>query len=160
MLPIVISREVEEGIKSFLRTTFPPSTSAFEQTLGSFLDEPGQVFKGPYYSLRLPFRPAPPQPLPFSSIERLPYDPPHLHQARALSRLCADLPRRAERSLKFAPCNPAESSAPRPTPPSTDPVEQEIIWTLLSTGATGNRLRDDMGEVRRTRLNLPSSQIQ
>jgi DEAD/DEAH box helicase domain-containing protein len=93
MLPTVISREVEEGIKSFLRTTFPSSTPIFEHTLEAFLGEPGQVFKGPYYSLRLPFRPAPPQPLPFTSIETFPFNPPHLHQAGALVRLCGDSPR-------------------------------------------------------------------
>jgi DEAD/DEAH box helicase domain-containing protein len=91
MLPTVISREVEEGIKSFLRTTFPPSTPAFEHTLETFLSERGQVFKGPYYSLRLPFRPAPPGELPFEEIA-FPYRP-HLHQARAFSRLCGDEPR-------------------------------------------------------------------
>jgi DEAD/DEAH box helicase domain-containing protein len=91
MLPTVISREVEEGIKSFLRTTFPSSTPTFEHTLETFLNEPGQVFKGPYYSLRLPFRPAPPGKLPFDEIA-FPYRP-HLHQARAFARLCGDEPR-------------------------------------------------------------------
>ena len=90
MLPTVISREVEEGIKSFLRTTFPSSTPTFEHTLETFLSEPGQVFKGPYYSLRLPFRPAPPGELPFDEIA-FPYRP-HLHQARAFARLCGDEP--------------------------------------------------------------------
>jgi hypothetical protein len=33
MLPTVISREIEEGIKSFLRTTFPSSTPTFEHTV-------------------------------------------------------------------------------------------------------------------------------
>jgi DEAD/DEAH box helicase domain-containing protein len=91
MLPTVISREVEEGIKSFLRTTFPSSTPTFEHTLETFLSEPGQVFKGPYYSLRLPFRPAPPGALPFEHIH-FPYRP-HLHQARAFARLWGDEPR-------------------------------------------------------------------
>lgn len=91
MLPTVISREIEDGIKSFLRTTFPSSTPTFEHTLEVFLDEPGQVFKGPYYSLRLPFRPAPPGDLPFKEIT-FPYRP-HLHQAKAFSRLCGDDPR-------------------------------------------------------------------
>jgi len=91
MLPAVISREIEAGIKSFLRTTFPPSTPAFERTLNVFLDEPGRVFKGPYYSLRLPFRPAPAGQLPFAEIA-FPYRP-HLHQAQAFSRLCGEEPR-------------------------------------------------------------------
>ena len=45
----------------------------------------------PYYSLRLPFRPAPPGELPFTEIT-FPYRP-HLHQARAFARLCGDEPR-------------------------------------------------------------------
>ena len=91
MLPAVVSREIEEGIKSFLRTTFPPSTPAFEHTLETFLDEPGRVFKGPYYGLRLPFRPAPEGLLPFEEIA-FPYRP-HLHQAQAFARLCGDAPK-------------------------------------------------------------------
>jgi len=91
MLPTVISREIEEGMKSFLRTTFPSSTPAFEHTLETFLREPGQVFKGPYYGLRLPFRPAGPGELPFAKIS-FPHRP-HLHQARAFTRLCGDKPR-------------------------------------------------------------------
>src|SRR5215510_10970699 len=91
MLPAVISREIEAGIKSFLRTTFPSSTPTFEHTLETFLDQPGQVFKGPYYSLRLPFRPAPSDKLPFEEIS-FPYRP-HLHQAKAFARLCGDTPR-------------------------------------------------------------------
>ena len=91
MLPTVIGREIEEGIKSFLRSTFPSSTRAFEHTLETFLDEPGRVFKGPYYSLRLPFRPAAPGPLPF---EKIAFNfRPYLHQARAFDRLCGDSPR-------------------------------------------------------------------
>lgn len=91
MLPAVIGREIEEGIKSFLRSTFPPATPAFEHTLEAFLDEPGRVFKGPYYGLRLPFRPAAPGPLPFEKIA-FPFHP-HLHQARAFDRLCGESPR-------------------------------------------------------------------
>ncbi|MEI6148754.1 MAG: DEAD/DEAH box helicase, partial [bacterium] len=91
MLPTVIGREIEEGIKSFLRSTFPSSTPSFEHTLETFLNEPGRVFKGPYYGLRLPFRPAPAGPLPFEKI-RFDYRP-YLHQARAFSRLCGDAPR-------------------------------------------------------------------
>ena len=91
MLPAVISREIEQGIKSFLRTTFPSSTPAFGRTLESLLDNPGSVFKGPYYQLRLPFRPNPSERLPFEHIQ-FPYPRPHLHQARAFSRLCQDPP--------------------------------------------------------------------
>lgn len=91
MLPAVVSREIEEGIKSFLRTTFPPSSPAFQDTLENFLGEPGLVFKGPYYSLKLPFRPAPARALPLREVA-FPY-PPHLHQARAMERLAGENPK-------------------------------------------------------------------
>ncbi len=92
MLPTVLSREMEEGIKAFLHTTFPPSNQTFEDTLETFLNEPGRVFKGPYFTLRLPFRAAPPGPLPFEKVT-FPFLPPHLHQARAFERLCGDQPK-------------------------------------------------------------------
>ena len=91
MLPSLVARNVIEGIKSYLKTTFPPATPAFRNTLEAFLDEPGRVFKGPYYELRLPFRPAPTQHLPFETIS-FPWRP-HLHQAAAFERLCGDHPR-------------------------------------------------------------------
>jgi DEAD/DEAH box helicase domain-containing protein len=91
MLPSVISRDIQAGITSFLRSTFPPSTRAFSDTLEQFLNTEGQVFKGPYYNLRLPFRPAPDGMLPFTAIS-FPYRP-HLHQAQAFSRLCGESPR-------------------------------------------------------------------
>ncbi|MGD9973466.1 MAG: DEAD/DEAH box helicase [Desulfatirhabdiaceae bacterium] len=91
MLPSLVARDVIEGIKSCLRTTFPPATPAFENTLEEFLAQPGRVFKGPYYELRLPFRPAPTQNLPFETIT-FPWRP-HLHQAAAFERLCGDRPR-------------------------------------------------------------------
>lgn len=90
MFPSVISSEIQAGITSFLKTTFPPSTPAFADTLSDFIATEGQVFKGPYYSLRLPFRPAPDGPLPFSAIT-FPFRP-HMHQARAFARLCAETP--------------------------------------------------------------------
>ena len=91
MFPAVISREIQAGITSFLRSTFPPSARAFADTLNNFVATEGRVFKGPYYSLRLPFRPAPQGPSPFSAIA-FPFHP-HLHQARAFARLCGDAPK-------------------------------------------------------------------
>ncbi len=91
MLPSVISREIQAGITSFLKTTFPPSTPAFADTLNDFIAAEGQVFKGPYYTLRLPFRPAPDGKLPFEAIT-FPFRP-HLHQSRAFARLCGESPR-------------------------------------------------------------------
>src|SRR5687768_4253042 len=90
MLPSVISREIQAGVTSFLKTTFPSSTPAFAHTLEQFIETEGRVFKGPYYALRLPFRPAPDDKLPFEAISFT--FRPHLHQARAFSRLCGESP--------------------------------------------------------------------
>lgn len=90
MLPSVLSREIREGIKRFLDSTFPPSTPLFEGALQRLLDEPDAVFKGPYYSLRLPFRSAPDRVEPFTGLS-FPYRP-HLHQAMAFERLRGDSP--------------------------------------------------------------------
>lgn len=90
MLPSVLSREIKEGIKRFLESTFPPSTPLFEGCLERLLDERGAVFKGPYYSLRLPFRTSTKNESPFEGIG-FPYRP-HLHQALAFDRLKGDDP--------------------------------------------------------------------
>lgn len=88
MIPPVISRDIQKGIKSFLETTFPSTTPTFDGCLKEFLNRPGEVFKGPYFGLRLPFCPALEAVLPFSKI-RFPYRP-HRHQARAFERLCGE----------------------------------------------------------------------
>ena len=88
MIPPVISRDIQKGIKSFLETTFPSTTPTFDGCLKYFLNRPGEVFKGPYFGLRLPFCPALEAVLPFSKI-RFPYRP-HRHQARAFERLCGE----------------------------------------------------------------------
>ncbi len=56
MIPSVLAQHVEQGIKDFLRTTFPVTTPCFSDILNNFLDEPGNLFKGPYLNLQLPFQ--------------------------------------------------------------------------------------------------------
>ena len=90
MLPSILSREIKEGIARFLQSTFPPSTPCFNGALDTLLNEEGAVFKGPYYSLRLPFQSSKDERLPFAAIS-FPFRP-HTHQALAFGRLCGAEP--------------------------------------------------------------------
>ncbi len=90
MIPSVLAHHVEQGIKDFLRTTFPVTTRFFSNTLENFLTEPGNLFKGPFLDIQLPFQPGktgadyfPDLPMPF---------PPYLHQEKAFERLADPSP--------------------------------------------------------------------
>jgi len=90
MIPSVLAQHVEQGIKDFLRTTFPVTTPFFSNILETFLNEPGNVFKGPFLDIQLPFQEGaggsdyfPDLPMPFQ---------PHLHQERSFNRLSGPSP--------------------------------------------------------------------
>jgi len=75
MIPSILARHVEQGVKDFLRTTFPVTTPFFSGILESFLSEPETLFKGPYLDIQLPFQPGrkntdffPDLPMPFPPI--------------------------------------------------------------------------------------------
>ena len=55
MIPSVIGAQVRRGIEEFLRTTFPITNPYFAGALDRMLARKGEVFRGPYLSLRLPF---------------------------------------------------------------------------------------------------------
>lgn len=89
MLPSIISQQVADSIRAFLRSAFTFNSPCFEQPghsmLEQFLAEPDALFKGPYLSAQLPFRKStlgldyfPHLSLPFT---------PHAHQALAFERL-------------------------------------------------------------------------
>ncbi|MCP4612930.1 MAG: DEAD/DEAH box helicase [Planctomycetes bacterium] len=90
MIPSVLAQHVEQGIKDFLRTTFPVTTPFFSNILENFLTEPGNVFKGPFLDIQLPFLQGkggidyfPDLPMQF---------PPYLHQENAFDRLSGPNP--------------------------------------------------------------------
>ncbi len=96
MLPSLVSREIQSGIKHFLRSSFPMTTPGFmhpgdKTTLEVFLDQAHALCKGPWLEVKLPFRSAETgEPLPFRHID-LPFTP-YRHQHEAFSRLCRALP--------------------------------------------------------------------
>lgn len=91
MIPSVLARHVEQGIKDFLRTTFPVTTPFFKDILDNFLAEPGNVFKGPFLEIQLPFQQGNGGTDYFSDLP-MPF-PPYLHQKHAFDRLSGPNPR-------------------------------------------------------------------
>ncbi|MBV6622635.1 MAG: DEAD/DEAH box helicase [Rivularia sp. (in: Bacteria)] len=77
--------EIRQSIQDFLKTEFRPASPGFEDLIQRFLSTPEAIFKGPYLSIGLPFRPGstgtdyfPDVPMAF---------PPHRHQEQAFDRL-------------------------------------------------------------------------
>ncbi len=88
MIPSVISSQVQRGIEDFLRTTFPLSSPFFHGILDRLFADRNQLFKGPYISVKLPFR--------TGSVGRDYFKPfemefaPFQHQEKAFKRLGGD----------------------------------------------------------------------
>jgi DEAD/DEAH box helicase domain-containing protein len=85
MIPSIIAKQVERGIKDFLRTTFPPSTPFFDGILERLFARRDNLFKGPYISAKLPFRQGTLSRDFFGSFT-MPHTP-FLHQELAFQRL-------------------------------------------------------------------------
>lgn len=90
MQPLIVAEQTRQGIADFLKTTFPATTPGFETLIARFLDTPGNLAKGPYITLGLPFRAAPKGP---PSFAWAPSFQPHAHQALAFGRLSGAAPR-------------------------------------------------------------------
>src|SRR5215510_53521 len=56
MLPSLLAREIQNGIKHFLTTGFEPSDPLFAGAMQRFADDEARWLKGPYVQLGLPFR--------------------------------------------------------------------------------------------------------
>ena len=89
MIPSILARQIEQGIKDFLATTFSVTTPFFHGLMERFFEEES-VFKGPYVSLQLPFRSGQIGQDYFSNIP-LPFKP-YLHQEKAFERLSSPSP--------------------------------------------------------------------
>lgn len=86
MIPSVLTRQLEKGLREYIRTTFPVSNPFFEGCIEQLLEQEN-VFKPPYFSVRLPFRKESGDNRWFEGVS-LPFAP-YSHQARAFDRLCA-----------------------------------------------------------------------
>jgi DEAD/DEAH box helicase domain-containing protein len=56
MLPSLLAREVQNGLKHFLTTGFEPSDPLFSGVVRRFADDESRWMKGPYVQIGLPFR--------------------------------------------------------------------------------------------------------
>ena len=68
MIPSVVASEVTGALRDFLATGFGPSNPALANVVDDFLAEPGNLAKGPYLSIALPFQPAPEGGEPFPEV--------------------------------------------------------------------------------------------
>ena len=55
MISSVLASQIKQGLEDFLKTTFPITTPFFHGMVERFLEEEGNLFKGPYISIKLPF---------------------------------------------------------------------------------------------------------
>ena len=56
MLPSLLAREIQNGIKQFLTIGFEPSDPLFAGVMQRFTDDEARWLKGPYVQMGLPFR--------------------------------------------------------------------------------------------------------
>lgn len=90
MIPSVLSNQIRNGIEDFLKTTFPVSTPFFHGIIDRLLEKDGELFRGPYISVKLPFQTGSIEPDFFRSIP-LSFAP-YLHQVNAFKRIGGDTP--------------------------------------------------------------------
>ncbi|BBG66226.1 helicase, C-terminal:type III restriction enzyme, res subunit:DEAD/DEAH box helicase, N-terminal [Hydrogenimonas sp.] len=91
MIPSVLSTQVIQGVKDFLTTTFHSTTPAFSGAIERFVEEEGMLFKGPYFSIALPFRKGSRKKRFFPEILESSFVP-YLHQELAFERLGVEKP--------------------------------------------------------------------
>jgi len=86
MLPSILSEEITKGLKSFITTGFETDTPFFAGMFHRFVEQPGNLMKGPYLSVGLPFQPGATSHQDFFSGFKTEF-PPYHHQEEAWQRL-------------------------------------------------------------------------
>lgn len=85
MLPIILSNEIKTSLLDYLETTFHLEDEVLSEKLTNFLiDQDHGIFKGPYVSVKLPFRKAQEGE---RNLEIAPPFTPYVHQQNAFQRL-------------------------------------------------------------------------
>ena len=85
MNPILLGKQVEQGLEDLVRYNFQTNSKKFEGMVETFLSDPRTFFKGPWVSVELPFQDAKTNTEPFPEIP-LRYEP-YRHQELAFDRL-------------------------------------------------------------------------
>ena len=91
MIPSVLASQLIQGVKDFLTTTYPSSTPRFFNIMDKFVATEGNLFKGPYISVGLPFRAGDAKQRYFPEI-LVDSFVPYYHQELAFQRLGGDTP--------------------------------------------------------------------
>ncbi|HED14810.1 MAG TPA: DEAD/DEAH box helicase, partial [Gammaproteobacteria bacterium] len=86
MLPSILSEEITKGLKSFITTGFETDTPFFAGMFQRFVEQPGNLMKGPYLSVALPFQQGVTTHQDFFSGFKTEF-PPYQHQEQAWKRL-------------------------------------------------------------------------
>lgn len=86
MIPSVLSSQVETGLSDFIKTTFPVTNPFFHGIIDTIFER-DKFAKGPYISIKLPFRTGTVGKNYFENIP-MKFDP-YLHQEQAFKRLTA-----------------------------------------------------------------------
>ena len=101
MLPSIVAKEMQNAVADYMQTTFPIATQYFQRVtpeqepspqalISELLERDGAVVKGPYLDIKLPFRVASQEQVPFKRYQ-LGYEP-YVHQLKSFERLCAEQP--------------------------------------------------------------------
>jgi DEAD/DEAH box helicase domain-containing protein len=88
MLPSLLAREVQNGLKHFLTTGFEPSDPHFAGIMGRFTEDESRWMKGPYVQIGLPFRVGTAGKTFFSGFQT--EFPGFVHQEKAWERLSSN----------------------------------------------------------------------
>jgi DEAD/DEAH box helicase domain-containing protein len=88
MLPSLLARDVQKGLKNFLIAGFEPSDPLFAGIMKRFTEHESRWMKGPYIQLGLPFRTGTKGKNFFATFET--EFPGHVHQEAAWERLASD----------------------------------------------------------------------
>ena len=88
MLPCTLAHDITEGLKNFIVTGFETPSPFFQGIFQDFVEQPGNLYKGPYLSLSMPFEQATAGADYFPAIEIA--FTPYVHQQQAFERLRSD----------------------------------------------------------------------
>ena len=88
MLPSILAKQLQKGIRDYIETTFPMTNEPFKGSVEKMMANKGSVYHEPYVAVRLPFRVAAEMPTCFEAIH--PAYLPYVHQQKAFERLTGD----------------------------------------------------------------------
>jgi len=90
MIPSIICRQLNKGLREYIKTTFPVSNRFFKGSVDHIVEH-GNLFKPPFFSVRMPFQVSDSDNRWFDGVN-LGFNP-FIHQELSFDRLCGETPR-------------------------------------------------------------------